>query len=148
MGSDSDDIVSLPSPPPSRPAARREAIDAALRKFDGIEEPAAHSTRQRPRGIAWASLNRRPAGALVAAAIIAVVSIPAIQIALRDRPPEVAEEAAESAPEAVQTIRAGPGSRQPARHRPRDPASPGGRGGRRRGRAFADPAHGAPVRHG
>lgn len=97
MAIDSEDSVSLPVPPPPRPAARRAAIEMALRKFDGIEEapPARHPERPTPRRFQWASLNRRPAGALVAAAIIAVVGVPAIQIALRDRPPEAATESAQ-----------------------------------------------------
>jgi hypothetical protein len=97
MAIDSEDSVSLPVPPPPRPAARRAAIDMALRKFDGIEDapPARHPERPTPRRFQWASLNRRPAGALVAAAIIAVIGVPAIQIALRDRPPEAATEPAQ-----------------------------------------------------
>ena len=91
MGQEGDDRLSLPLPPPPRPAARRQAIDAALARFDGIEQP----KPTRPRRIPWASLNRRPAGALVAAAIIAVVSVPAIQIALRDHPPEIATESSQ-----------------------------------------------------
>jgi hypothetical protein len=97
MAIDSEDSVSLPVPPPPRPAARRAAIEMALRKFDGIEDapPARHPERPTPRRFQWASLNRRPAGALVAAAIIAVIGVPAIQIALRDRPPEAATEPAQ-----------------------------------------------------
>src|SRR5688572_28905019 len=38
MGKDSELPVSLPTPPPPRPAARRDAIEMALRKFDGVEE--------------------------------------------------------------------------------------------------------------
>src|SRR5688500_14011590 len=91
MGQDSDLPVSLPDAPPPRPAARREAIDAALRKFDGIAEPARPQARRR---LGWATLHRRPAGALVAAAVVAIVGIPAIQIAIRDTPPPMAEEAA------------------------------------------------------
>ena len=85
MGKDGDEIISLPNPPPPNPAARREAIDAALRKFDGIEEPA---PRQAPSRIRWGAMNRRPAGALIAATLIAVIAIPAIQLGLPDRPTE------------------------------------------------------------
>ena len=49
MAIDSDNQLSLPDPPPPRPAARKEAIDAALRKFDGIEETPAVT----PSVVAW-----------------------------------------------------------------------------------------------
>lgn len=101
MAQEGDDRLALPVPPPPRPAARRQAIDAALRKFDGIEEPAA---RRRPSLPWWSAMNRRPPGALVAAAIIALVSIPAIQIALRDGPAsEVAGESNAAAPDRLIT---------------------------------------------
>ena len=35
MAIDSEDSVSLPKPPPPRPAARDAAIEAAMRRFDG-----------------------------------------------------------------------------------------------------------------
>ena len=102
MAIDSDNRLSLPDPPPPRPAARKEAIDAALRKFDGIAEtPAA----RRP---SWLGLDRRAFGALAAAAIVAVISVPIALDGLRDlpqppqqqaQPPAVAD-VAEPAPEA------------------------------------------------
>ena len=75
----------LPKPPPPRPAARQAAVEAALRKFDGSEELSTGSKeRKRPlRG--WTVMGRRPAGALVAAALIAVIGIPAAMIAIRDQ---------------------------------------------------------------
>lgn len=91
MGQDGDLPVSLPSPPPPRPAARREAIDAALRRFDGIEEAPAKSRASRP---GWVAMNRRPIGALAAAAVVAILGIPAIQIAIRDNPTPSAEDIA------------------------------------------------------
>jgi len=57
LGQESDDIVSLPAPPPPNPAARRAGIDAALRKFDGIED--APQPRARPGLLGWASSHRR-----------------------------------------------------------------------------------------
>lgn len=104
MGQDRDLPVALPSPPPPRPAARREAIDAAQRKFDGIEEPARPRARRR---FAWANIHRRPAGALAAVAAVAILGIPAIQIAIRDTPPPATEEAA--TPDRIAPGRAAPG---------------------------------------
>lgn len=93
MAQESDDIVSLPAPPPPNPAARRAGIDAAMRKFDGIEEPARPRARQSPWQ--WASTHRRATGGLVTAALIAVVGIPAIQVALRNQPQDISSERAE-----------------------------------------------------
>ena len=85
MAIDSDNRLSLPDPPPPRPAARKEAIDAALRKFDGIEE-----TPPARRPSKWLGMDRRAFGALATAAIVAVVSVPIALDALRDlpRPPQ------------------------------------------------------------
>lgn len=91
MGQDSDELVSLPAPPPPRPAARRAAIDAALRRFDGIAEPAAAPPRRRSLG-QWASAHRGATAAFVTAALVAVISIPAIQVGVRDRPQQEASE--------------------------------------------------------
>lgn len=94
MGQESDDIVSLPAPPPPNPAARRSAIDAAMRKFDGIEDESPKRASARPGLLGWASSHRRATGGLVTAALIAVVGIPATQVALRNQPTEVASERA------------------------------------------------------
>ena len=40
MAVEKDQSAWLPEPPPPRPARRDAAIDAALRRFDGIDEPA------------------------------------------------------------------------------------------------------------
>ena len=95
MGQESDDIVSLPAPPPPNPAARRAGIDAALRKFDGIEDAPLGPARQRQGIFGWASTHRRATGGLVTAALIAVVGIPAMQIAIRNQPADIASERAE-----------------------------------------------------
>jgi hypothetical protein len=93
LGQEGDDITSLPAPPPPNPAARRSAIDTALRKFDSVED--APRAKIRRTGIfGWASSHRRATGGLVTAALIALVGIPAMQIALRNQPNEVASERA------------------------------------------------------
>ena len=101
MAIESDRMVSLPMPPPPRPAARREAIDAALRKFDGIENPAPAPGRR----ARWASMDRRSVGALATAAIVAAISIPVALVTLRDMPrpasPEVRTRYEEQAPTAA-----------------------------------------------
>ena len=94
MAIDSDDLISLPNPPPPRPAARRDAIDAALRKFDGIED--APAPRRRPPLLVWASTHRAATGGLVTAVLIAVISVPAIQVAIRDQSREIASEGSPS----------------------------------------------------
>ena len=89
MAIDSDDIIALPQPPPPRPAARRVAIEAALQKFDGTEEVSARPTR-RPMFGGRGVKDRRALGALAAAALIAVVSVPLALTTLRDNvPPSV-----------------------------------------------------------
>jgi len=98
VGQDGDDIIALPNPPPPRPAARGQAIDAALRKFDGIEETPA---RQRPSQPWWATMHRRPAGAFAAVAIVALIALPVLQTSLRDQAPVPAREEA-AAPDIAQ----------------------------------------------
>lgn len=81
MAIEGDNPVSLPTPPPPRPAARRDAIEAALRKFDGVEDmPAGKPARP------WWAAHQRQLGALATAAVIAVVSVPVALTVLRDQP--------------------------------------------------------------
>jgi hypothetical protein len=101
VATEGDKLISLPTPPPPRPAARRDAIEAALRRFDGGEE----ATAERPRRVRFAALDRRGLGALATAAIVALVGVPIAVATLRDMPrpapPELktryAEEAAPAA---------------------------------------------------
>lgn len=87
MAIESDPSIALPVPPPARPAARQAAIDAALRKFDGLEEPSATpSAGKQPAASGWASAHRRPVAALATAVLVAMVSVPVALIALRDTP--------------------------------------------------------------
>jgi hypothetical protein len=106
MAIDGDELISLPNPPPPRPAARREAIDAALRKFDGIEEVLA--TRRRPPLIQWVSTHRAAAGGLVTAALIAVIAVPVVEVSIRDRQREAASEGSPSEPAPSEQNAAGP----------------------------------------
>ena len=100
--------------PPPRPAARRAAIETALRKFDGIDEP---TGVVRPTRLGWASIHRRPTGALVTAAVVAAISIPLALVTLRElpqaeAPPQVPPAAVQPAPPA-QTERAAPAFEAP-----------------------------------
>jgi len=83
MAMDSDDPVSLPKPPPPRPAARDAAIEAAMRRFDGEAEA---PIRARRSWGAWVPKDRRAVGALATAAVIAIVSVPVAFTTLRDNP--------------------------------------------------------------
>jgi len=95
---DSDNSISLPTPPPPRPAARREAVEAALRKFDG--EEVAPGRREQAKPTWWRS-HQRQLGALATAAVIVVVSIPVALTVLRDQPKPAATQPAADALEVV-----------------------------------------------
>lgn len=71
----------LPKPPPPRPARRDAAIEAAVRKFDGVEELA---PVDRPRR-GWVSTHRPQFAAMVTAMLLVVVGIPAALVGLRDQ---------------------------------------------------------------
>lgn len=105
MAIDSDDPISLPAPPPPRPAARRKAIETAMRRFDGIEEAASGKAGKPPARTGWATMHRRPFGALVTAAVVAVVSVPVALIVLRDQAPSVSQEVV---PDQIQAERIAP----------------------------------------
>ena len=81
MAIDSDSSVSLPTPPPPRPAARRDAIEAAMRKFDGVEETDAGRAES-----PWWATHRRQLGALATAAVVAVISVPLAITVLQNQP--------------------------------------------------------------
>ena len=91
MAIDNDESISLPKPPPPRPARREAAIEAALRKFDGTDKgssvDADREAISRPSLTWWARTHRPQFGVLVSAALIAVIGIPAALIAIRDQPP-------------------------------------------------------------
>ena len=75
-----DDSVSLPTPPPPRPASREAAIGAALRRFDGAGDSPGAAPKSRTT---W---NRHPMwGLAIAASLVAVIGLPAAFIAIRDQ---------------------------------------------------------------
>jgi hypothetical protein len=120
-----DQSAWLPEPPPPRPARRDAAIEAALRKFDGSDEPAA--APQRPRA-SWPSRHRPAFAALVSATLLVIIGVPAAIIGLRNAPspserpaPQVAMRNREppaplqsAAPPAETTAEAPPSETKPA----------------------------------
>src|SRR3569833_4180283 len=81
MAGEDDQTTWLPKPPPPRPTRRDEAIEAAMRKFDGKEDaPASVPERARSRG--W--MHRPQPAMLVTASLLLVVAIPATLIGLRN----------------------------------------------------------------
>lgn len=132
MTVEGDEFIAVPDPPPPRPAARQAAIEAALRKFDGVEEPPAAPSDPGARSRKWwSTMHRRPAGALVAAALIAVISVPVALIALRDEasnlgppvrePVQSAQDAATGTAPAEQVQNAPTNEMQPANEAPSPP---------------------------
>lgn len=114
MTVEQDQAGLLPEPPPPRPARRDAAIDAALRKFDGIEDPAP-ATQERPKRL-WAGIQRPQLAAFASAMLLVVIGIPAALIGLRNQPAPERSEAptathqrfAPSAPQAPATPTAQP----------------------------------------
>ena len=84
MAVEKDQSAWLPEPPPVRPSRRDAAIDAALRRFDGIED-AAPASRERPRR-SWVRTHRPQFALAMSAALVLLVGVPAALIGLRDQP--------------------------------------------------------------
>jgi hypothetical protein len=84
----------LPEPPPPRPARRDAAIDAALRRFEGLPDATAAAS-ERPRR-SWASMHRPQLAVAISAMLLVIVGIPAALIGLRNGP-----STSERAPSAV-----------------------------------------------
>jgi hypothetical protein len=84
MAVEDDQSTWLPKPPPPRAVRRDAAIDAALRKFDGVEEVSSPpAARPRPSR----SWMRRPQLAVAMSAMfVLIVGVPAALIGLRDEP--------------------------------------------------------------
>src|SRR5258708_30919771 len=82
MAVEKDQSAWLPEPPPPRPARRDAAMDAALRRFDGIDEPAP-ATRERR---SWTRTHRPQMAVMISALLLMIVGIPAALIGLRNAP--------------------------------------------------------------
>ncbi|MBW0006409.1 MAG: hypothetical protein JO335_01720 [Sphingomonas sp.] len=131
-----NDEIGLPDVPPPRPAGRDAAIQTALRKFDGIEEPVA-SPAARP----WVRTHRTQLGVALSALTLLVVGVPAAMIGLRNQPP-----AFESAPTTTEG-RAKPAPKQAsvmaqAEPTPASPVSVNGNAPLRKNRGGFEPAAG------
>jgi hypothetical protein len=72
MADDSDLARLLPDPPPPRPAARDAAISAAMRRFDGVPDPAPVATPDR-RPTRWVS--GKQIGAFATIVFVAGISL-------------------------------------------------------------------------
>src|SRR5437762_2973021 len=108
MAVEKDQSAWLPEPPPPRPARRDAAIDAALRKFDRIDEPAPGARERRP---SWARTHRPQMAVMVSALLLMIVGIPAALIGLRN-PPSPSERS--SPPVVTYEAPAPPAQRAPA----------------------------------
>jgi len=91
--------IGLPQAPPPRPAARQRAIDAAMRKFDGLEPAAPNRDGSRqPTRIGWVMRHQRAAGALATAVLVLSLSVPiGLRIIDQGRPSEASPEVKSSA---------------------------------------------------
>ncbi|MBY8826274.1 tetratricopeptide repeat protein [Sphingomonas colocasiae] len=111
MVNDGDIAAALPDPPPPAPARREAAIEAALRRFDGADAKDASPSRDAaPRSLPWwRQLGRPQIGAMVSAALVALVGVPAVWMSIENR--QIAY--TPGAP-ADRTARPGPGQTQTA----------------------------------
>ena len=82
MAAQRDERGWLPEPPPPRPPRRDAAIEAALGRFDGVEE-ASPAASARP---SWASTHRPQLAMAASVALVALVGIPAGLVGLRNQP--------------------------------------------------------------
>src|SRR4051812_21624894 len=107
MASDDDIAAFLPTPPQPAPAKRAAAIDAAMRRFDGVED-APRAAPGRPgaaRPPFWSVPRRGFAAAMLATFLVAIVGGPIAWNSMRERAQMggVSPQAAPAAPPAAES---------------------------------------------
>jgi len=110
MTSDDDIAAQLPDPPPPAPLRRQAAIGEALRRYDAAHggQPMAEPLAAAPaREAWWARIGRPQAAALVTAALIALVGVPAAWLSVSQRSGPVSQAQLASA-DSVMVDRAAP----------------------------------------
>lgn len=86
MNGDDDIRIALPDPPPPSPKRREANIAAAMARFDGTEEAPRARIVSPARSTGWWAKIRRPyAGPVVAAALIATITLPFAWVAYDQR---------------------------------------------------------------
>jgi hypothetical protein len=99
MGTEDDIAALLPNAPPPGPGRRAAAIEQAMRTFDAAHDARARPAREpRPQRSSpwWSSLGQPYAGALAAAASLALIALPVAWISFGDRSGEPPSETVES----------------------------------------------------
>src|SRR5438067_492229 len=91
MAVEKDQAAWLPEAAPPRPARREAAIEAALRKFDRVDEAA--STAKEGKRRSWSSPHRPRLAVFASAMLLLVVGIPAALIGIRNTEPPRASKA-------------------------------------------------------
>lgn len=87
MGTEDDIAALLPTAPPPAPARRSAAIEQAMQRFDAAGQERHRAAGEPRRGRSapwWSSLGQPYAGALAAAASLALVALPVAWISLGD----------------------------------------------------------------
>lgn len=102
-----DDIrIMLPDPPPPSPKRREAAIAGAMARFDGTSETPPARTMRPARTTGWWTAIRRPyAGPLIAAALIATITLPFAWTAYDPRGPVAQEETSPAIRDAASVAR-------------------------------------------
>lgn len=107
MAGDRDLSSLLPDAPPPRPAQRAAAIEAALRRFDGVPDPPAAVAASMPPAQPgwWQRLAGPQLGAVVAILLVALVALP-VWMSERDRIAPPAAVAPHVEPSSIASARA------------------------------------------